>query len=313
MLGSPWDKLVILAIVTSAVASTQTTIIPASRTSFSMARADALPRGLAAIHPRFRTPHVSTIVVAALAISLVRPRELHQRELPLRHASALALMIAFYYALSGLACVVYYRRELTRSVKNFVFIGVAPLVGAAMLGYLFIEAVRSFADPEASYTGQQFLGLGVPLVIGLGFLLLGAVIMVLWRLGGHERFFSRKPLEKADPELVGVMATIVLGYDGSGCARCALKVALELCKTLGDRLVIAYAFEPPGKLVGEEFKEHRQAPGGDRRRHDSRGGRARPRRGSPGSRRARRRASRGGSEPARRAVRRANDRRREPG
>ena len=55
------------------------------------------------------------------------------------------------------------------------------------------------------------------------------------------------------------MATIVLGYDGSGCARCALKVALELCKTLGDRLVIAYAFEPPGKLVGEEFKEHRQA------------------------------------------------------
>ncbi len=111
-------------------------------------------------------------------------------------------MIAFYYALSGLACVVYYRRELTRSVKNFVFIGVAPLVGAAMLGYLFIEAVRSFADPEASYTGQEFLGLGVPLVIGLGFLLLGAVIMVLWRLGGHERFFSRKPLEKADPELV---------------------------------------------------------------------------------------------------------------
>ncbi len=55
------------------------------------------------------------------------------------------------------------------------------------------------------------------------------------------------------------MATIVLGYDGSGCARCALKAALDLCKTLGDRLVIAYAFEPPGKMVGEEFKEHRQA------------------------------------------------------
>ena len=55
------------------------------------------------------------------------------------------------------------------------------------------------------------------------------------------------------------MATIVLGYDGSGCARCALKTALDLCKKLGDRLVIAYAFEPPGKMVGEEFKEHRQA------------------------------------------------------
>ncbi len=43
VLGSPWDKLVILAIVTSAIASTQTTIIPSSRTSFSMGRQSALP------------------------------------------------------------------------------------------------------------------------------------------------------------------------------------------------------------------------------------------------------------------------------
>lgn len=55
------------------------------------------------------------------------------------------------------------------------------------------------------------------------------------------------------------MATIVLGYEGSGCARCALKEALELCTTLGDRLVIAYAYEPPGRIAGEEFREHRKA------------------------------------------------------
>jgi hypothetical protein len=29
-------------------------------------------------------------------------------------------------------------------------------------------------------------------VIGVGFLLLGAVLMVLWRSGGHERFFGRR-------------------------------------------------------------------------------------------------------------------------
>jgi len=55
------------------------------------------------------------------------------------------------------------------------------------------------------------------------------------------------------------MATIVLGYEGSGCARCALKEALALCTTLGDRLVIAYAYEPPGRIAGEEFREHRKA------------------------------------------------------
>jgi amino acid transporter len=201
VLGSPWDKLVILAIVTSAVASTQTTIIPASRTSFSMARSGALPRRLAAIHPRFRTPHVSTVVVAALAIAWYVPANFISENFLFDTLSALALMIAFYYALSGFACVVYYRRELTRSVRNFVFIGVAPLIGALMLGYLFIEAVRLFADPEESYTGEEIFGLGVPLVIGLGFLLLGVVILILWRLAGHERFFSRKPLEAADPEL----------------------------------------------------------------------------------------------------------------
>ena len=202
VLGSPWDKLVLLAIVTSAVASTQTTIIPSSRTSFSMARAGALPRTLAAIHPRFRTPHISTVVVAALAIAWYVPANFISENFLFDTIAALSLMIAFYYALSGLACVVYYRHQLTKSVKNFLFIGVAPLVGAAMLGYLFIESIRLFADPEESYTGQDLFGFGVPLVIGLGFLLLGVVILILWRLAGHKRFFSRKALEAADPELV---------------------------------------------------------------------------------------------------------------
>ena len=39
-------------------------------------------------------------------------------------------MIAFYYALTGFACAIFYRRELTKSVKNFLFIGVGPLVDA---------------------------------------------------------------------------------------------------------------------------------------------------------------------------------------
>ena len=46
VLGSPLDKLVVLAIIVSALASTQTTILPASRTSLSMARQGAFPRRL---------------------------------------------------------------------------------------------------------------------------------------------------------------------------------------------------------------------------------------------------------------------------
>ena len=41
--GSPWDKLLIIAVLTSASASTQTTILPAARTTLSMARWRAIP------------------------------------------------------------------------------------------------------------------------------------------------------------------------------------------------------------------------------------------------------------------------------
>jgi hypothetical protein len=55
-------------------------------------------------------------------------------------------MIAFYYALTGVACVIFWRHELTRSVKSFLFIGVAPLVGAAGLFYLLVESARDLYD-----------------------------------------------------------------------------------------------------------------------------------------------------------------------
>ena len=86
-------------------------------------------------------------------------------------------------------------------MKNFLFIGVGPLVGAAILGYLFVKSAIDYYDVENSYTGQTILGMGVPFVIGMGFLLLGVVLLVLWRLGGNERFFGRRPFEAVDPAL----------------------------------------------------------------------------------------------------------------
>ena len=201
VLGTPWDQLVVLAVLTSALASTQTTILPASRTSLSMARAQAMPESLGRVHPRYLTPHVSTITIGVLAtIWYVAVNSISENFL-FDTLSALSLMIAFYYALSGLACVIYYRRELRRSVRNFLFIGVAPLIGALTLGFLFVKSVIDLADPGASYSGGSFLGLGVPLVIGLGFLLMGALFMVVWRLGGHERFFSRRAFEAVPPDV----------------------------------------------------------------------------------------------------------------
>ena len=121
--GSKWDWFIILAIVVSAISSCQTTIIPGARTTFSMGRAGAFPKRFADINRRFRTPAFSTIIVAVLATVWYVPANFISENFFFDTLSALSLMISFYYGLSGLACAIYYRRELLKSVKNFILIG----------------------------------------------------------------------------------------------------------------------------------------------------------------------------------------------
>jgi amino acid transporter len=195
VLGSPLDKLVVLAIITSALSSTQTTILPASRTTLSMARQGAFPKAFGEVHPRFLTPHVSTIVIGAVAAVWFGVLFPLSENFVYDSLTALSLMIAFYYALTGIACAVYYRRELTKSVKNF-FIGVGP----GVLGYLFVKAIIEYSKTDQSYSGSALFGIAIPVVLGLGLLLLGVVLSIVWRLGGHEEFFGRKT-EIVDPDV----------------------------------------------------------------------------------------------------------------
>jgi nucleotide-binding universal stress UspA family protein len=49
---------------------------------------------------------------------------------------------------------------------------------------------------------------------------------------------------------------LVVGYDGSDGADSALGVALELGRGLGEPLLIAFAAQPPGRSVGDEYRAH---------------------------------------------------------
>ncbi len=200
VLGSPLDKLVVLAIITSALSSTQTTILPASRTTLSMARQGAFPAAFGRVHPRFLTPHVSTIVIGAVAAVWFGVLFPLSENFVYDSLTALSLMIAFYYALTGFACTIYYRRELTKSVKNFLFIGVGPVVGGLILGFLFVKAIIEYSKTDQSYSGSALFGVAIPVVLGLGLLLLGVVLSLLWRIGGHQDFFGRRP-ETVDPDV----------------------------------------------------------------------------------------------------------------
>jgi amino acid transporter len=197
--GSPLDKLLIITVLTSASASTQTTILPTARTTLSMARFGAIPKAFGKIHSRYLTPSVSTLTMGA--VSLVWTLFIINVSTNVLGDSIIGLgfQIAFYYGLTGFACAIYYRKELFKSARNFFLVGLAPFVGGLMLLGIFVKALTFYQDPVTNYSGS-FLGIGTSVAVGIGLILLGAVVMI-WANIVYPRFFRRKT-EVADPRVL---------------------------------------------------------------------------------------------------------------
>src|SRR6187200_208930 len=194
--GSPLDKLLIIAVLSSAAASTQTTILPTARTSLSMARWRAIPSAFGRVSPRWQTPTVSTIVMGVTSIVwYIAVNQLSQNVLG-DSVTAIGFMIAWYYGFTGLACIVYYRRSIFRSAKNLVLAGLLPFLGFVSLAYVFVRAYIDYGtkgyDQDYNYT-PPWHGIEVPILIGIGGLLLGIVLMLgFWIADRHGPFFSRR-------------------------------------------------------------------------------------------------------------------------
>ena len=197
----PLSFILLLSIITSGIASTQTTILPASRVSLSMASVGAFPKAFAKVDPRYGTPAFSTWFIGGVAILWYVGASTVSDNFLFDSISALSLMIAFYYGLTGVACAIYWRTRLLTSVKAFLLIGVGPLLGAATLFWLLYESVKDLADPAASYSGSSVLGMGLPLAIAVFFLALGLVLMLVWRFTAGAAFFTRKGFEKVSEEV----------------------------------------------------------------------------------------------------------------
>ncbi|MGH9029103.1 MAG: APC family permease, partial [Acidimicrobiales bacterium] len=133
-LGSSLTHLLLLMVLSSAAASTQTTILPTARTTLSMAVYKSIPSAFAKMHRRFLTPTVSTLSMGAVSIVLyVIMNYISSGTVISDSVTALGVMIAFYYGLTGLACFWYYRRTLTERIRNFWFRGLLPLLGWAIM------------------------------------------------------------------------------------------------------------------------------------------------------------------------------------
>ena len=127
--GTFLTKLLLLMVLSSAAASTQTTILPTARTTLVDGHVQGDPVAFGRMHKRFLTPTVSTVVMGGVSIALyVAMNYLSNGSSVIGDSvSALGVMIAFYYGLTGFACVWYYRSTLTESTRSLWLRGILPL------------------------------------------------------------------------------------------------------------------------------------------------------------------------------------------
>ncbi len=116
-------------------------------------------------------------------------------------AASVGLLIAFYYGLTGFACVWFFRRELLTSPHALLVKGILPLIGGlTLLGAFVLDTVRRGVEqgrfgpvqPEkfAVLAIAVVDGMGIPLALGDPAVGPGAapeVLAVLAELLGTER------------------------------------------------------------------------------------------------------------------------------
>jgi amino acid transporter len=220
--GIGWfmTKLLLLMVLSSAAASTQTTILPTARTTLSMATYKAIPSAFSRVHKRFLTPTFSTVAMGVVSIALyVVMNYLSTGSSVIGDSvTALGVMIAFYYGLTGFACVWYYRDHLTESTRSLWLRGILPLAGGLILWFaMFWFLWYNWVTPSNSYTTWTLPGthrvVGGVIILDVAAIVLGIVLMLIYR-GLRPAYFRGEVLNRDTPTRVPEDIGIPVGLFG---------------------------------------------------------------------------------------------------
>ncbi len=203
VLGTNLDKFLIFAVLTSAAATTQTTIMPNARTLLSMGAYDALPKKFANIHRSYMTPGFATIVTSVISIAFYAGLTAVSENVLGDALEVVSLLVAFYYGLTGFSAAWHFRKNLGSSAKEFATRFLMPLLGGLTLLGVFLKTIIDDMDPDSSYTVISIFGtkMGGIFVIAIGTFLLGIVLMLLMSRISPE-FFAGKTLNRHTPIIV---------------------------------------------------------------------------------------------------------------
>ena len=156
--GGPWLRwLTILATAVAwGIADALVAQAAISRILFTMARDRKLPKFLSKIHPRFRTPYKSTILVAviSLAVTLFFSSQVGA----LTSVVNFGALSAFLFL--HLSVINYFIRK--QQSKQYFKHLVLPLIGFIVIGYVWLNL-----DPLAKQLGFVWLGIGIIYLIVL--------------------------------------------------------------------------------------------------------------------------------------------------
>ncbi len=187
VLGTVLAKVVQFAICVSAISALLTCVISSPRTTLSMGNHGALPQAFTRIHPRFRTPAFGTVFFGAAAALLLTVLATVSANFLGDAILSVGLLIAFYYGVTGLACVWYFRRRLTTSVRDLFLKGILPAIGAGIMLAAFARSAHDMLDP--TYGTTSFFGVGGVFLLGVGAIVVGVAVMLIVRTR-FPRFFQ---------------------------------------------------------------------------------------------------------------------------
>jgi amino acid transporter len=150
--GGAWLRLVtILAtVIASAIANAMAAQAAVSRILFAMARDGKLPAILAKVHPRYKTPYVSTLAVAV--VSLLVGLFFAERLDDLSRVVNFGALTGFVLLHLSVINHYFHRQRSGDWLRHVVF----PLTGLAIIVYVLYEM-----DRAAKILGACWIGIGV--------------------------------------------------------------------------------------------------------------------------------------------------------
>jgi len=164
--GGHWvGYIMIIAVLSSTVGTTQTTLLPSARITLSMSRDRVFPKLFGNIQGKLKTPALGTVVLAFISLFgiLLTTGSSSVNSVFGNLIDDIGVLIAFYYGVTGLACAWAFRKVAFQKV-GFFFSGVLlPLLGGIFLLWVGYQVIKQ--GPKASIPVLVTFGLGIPLVI----------------------------------------------------------------------------------------------------------------------------------------------------